>query len=380
MRRLIPPALLVLCLSATACNQTFDDHPDRRPKLYKQDTSPTAKPVPPLNIPVPQAELPIDGETNLEKLSPKELRSAVANFAGEQQWELCARYHYWLCQQVKERRYDLACYYTRAGKNEIALYWLQVAALEDGVDPDWADQDEDLTALRRDGRWSDMNPFLRACAAYWAANGKGRTTVVLPTTYKEGEPITTLVWLHKDAATPEDLVNEYRVRKLADTMKVVFVGVSGTHIRGRGLYAWSGNPALDHNRVKTALKQVDDQFVVKPGGLILVGFSQGAQVALEMAVRHPDEFAGAIAFSPGGESQLEQVTPPELLAKRGFVITYGDSEREGNIKLADDDVGWLHRSKAKVLPKRYKDTSRHQMPVDFDKRLPDWVRFVEQAG
>src|SRR5437588_5025100 len=103
--------LLALCLSVTACRKgTFDDHPDRRPSLLPPE-SPTEKPVPPLIIDVPDAELPNDGEKNLEKLTPKELKTAVASFAGEGFWELALRYHYWYCQQTKEKRYDLACYY-----------------------------------------------------------------------------------------------------------------------------------------------------------------------------------------------------------------------------------------------------------------------------
>src|SRR5262245_55083461 len=379
MCRHVTIPLLVLCIAATACNQ-IDDHPDRRGNFLNKESLPTDKPVPPLNIPTPQEELPTDGDKELKEMSLKDLRAAIYQFAGEQRWELASRYQYWLCQKTKEKRYDLACYYARGGKNETALYWIQVAALEDGIDPDWADKDEDLTSVRFDGRWADMSPFLRSCAAYWAQNGRGRIRVVVPTNYKDAEPITTVVWLHKEAATPEDLVNEFRVRRLADEMNVAFVGVSGTHIRGRGLYAWSNDQALDYNRVKIAMKEAAGEFTVKPGAVVLVGFGQGASVAIEMAIRHPDEFAGTIAMSPSGDFRLEPVAPSELLTKRGFVITAGDLEFEGHIKLADDLTGWLHRAKAKVQRKRYPKQGRHIMPTDFDLRLPEWVRFVLQAG
>ena len=69
-----------------------------------------------------------------------------------------------------------------AGDVEGAFYWLQEAALDDGVDASWADQDPDLASLRKDARWGQVAPFLKRCNApppYWAASGH-RQTVLVP--------------------------------------------------------------------------------------------------------------------------------------------------------------------------------------------------------
>jgi len=71
---------------------------------------------------------------------------------------------------------------------------------------------------------------------------------------------------------------------------------------------------------------VSDRVTIKKGQVVTLGFSQGAQVGLEVAVRHPEGYAGSIVLSPGATQHLEGVRPSPLLAPRGFVLTCGAGE------------------------------------------------------
>ena len=85
-------------------------------------------------------------------------------------------------------------------------------------------------------------------------------------------------------------------------LNVAVVGVSGTLARGQQTFVWAVDAERDAQRVRNALAEVSDRVTVKPGHVIALGFSQGAQVGLEIAVRNPEEYAGAIALSPGAAS------------------------------------------------------------------------------
>jgi predicted esterase len=165
----------------------------------------------------------------------------------------------------------------------------------------------------------------------------------------------------------------------ADELNVTFVGVSGTLPRGPNRFAWADDPEKDAKRLRDALVAVRDRVKVKQGYVITFGFSQGAQVGLEVAVRYPEEYAGAIVLSPGADLHLEAAKRSPTLAKRAFVISCGAEEAPGNVALAERDALWLRTAGARVQYKAYPGVTAHAFPADFadfDQRFPDWVRFI----
>ena len=118
---------------------------------------------------------------------------------------------------------------------------------------------------------------------------------------------------------------------------------------------------------------------VKPGHLIALGFSQGAQVGLEIAVRNPDLYAGAIVLSPGAESHLSDAKRSPELERRAFVLCCGAEEQPRNVTLTAKDAAWLTAAKARVIHKPYPKMKDHAFPPDFDERFPEWVRLIEET-
>ena len=55
----------------------------------------------------------------------------------------------------------------------------------------------------------------------------------------------------------------------------------------------------DAAHIRRALAGLKDKLTVTPGQNVLFGFSQGAQMAFEVAFANPAEYAGAIVMSPG---------------------------------------------------------------------------------
>jgi predicted esterase len=352
------------------------------------ELKPGETPSPPLALQPPPAEPADLGGQDLREVDPARLRQLAHRSASERDFAAAVRYQYWACQQADGGRYDLACYYARAGRTDPAFYWLQSAALEEGVDAGWAGDDDDLAVLRRDPRWPAVRQYLDLCGQYWARHGKPATTLVLPDEYDPAAdpPIWAVAWLHGLGSNPENFVDpddeEGLCQQLADTLNVAFIGVSGTIPRGKTKFVWAEDPARDLERVKAAVVEVAGDVKVRPAGLIAFGFSQGAQVGLELAVRQPDLFAGAIVLSPGtsGPVRLREVTTPSrLLRQRGFVFGCGASEHPGNRQQTVEGARWVRTNEGKVMVKAFPGQKEHTFPTDFAERFPEWVRFIQSA-
>ncbi len=336
------------------------------------------KPEPPLilAVPAPMASM-LDGK-DLQSLPADQLLGMANAAEAKGDYARAAPLQFWYAKKSKQGYYNLACYCARLGQKDAAFYWLQIAALEEGVDTAHATRDEDLVILHRDSRWAVVQTFLTAANHYFETAGTPRTVLVLPAGYDGSTPLTVVAWLHGLGSSTDDFVGP-GCQDFASELKIAFVGVSGTVPRGPRTFVWSEDPARDAKRVDDALSEISDLVKIKPGHVITMGFSQGAQMGLEIAVRNPEKFAGAIVMSPGAKSSLAQAKPSPLLAKRGFVLTCGAKEHPGNVKLTADAAKWLQGANAKVQHKPYAGMAAHAFPPDFDARFGEWVRFIEKA-
>jgi hypothetical protein len=142
---------------------------------------PENMPEPPLELSEPPAPATQLKDGDLEKLAPStRLRSLDlttvdarilprmahrcylgGNYQAAIQCQLLA------VLKTGEGRYNLACFYARAGNIEGALYWLQEAAKEEETDAVWASHDDDLVRVRQDPRWPALFDYMRAYQRFW---------------------------------------------------------------------------------------------------------------------------------------------------------------------------------------------------------------------
>ncbi len=373
--------LLILATLLPGCKPA-DDKPSKAiPKDQPDSTMPVAPPTPPLAIaePAPPSDT-FEGE-KISGLDERILLATAQELVEKGQWASAAQFQYWAVKRSGRHQYDLACNLAQSGQKEPAFYWLQAAALEDGVDADWAERDSDLASLRADPRWAQMRKFLRQCGEYCGSQDILKTAVFLPKNYDGKTPIMTIVGLHGLGSDPQNMFGDW-VQKFADKLNVAFVGVSGTIPRGKSSFVWTEQPETDHRHIVKALDSLADRVNVKPGRVIAIGFSQGAQASLEAAVRYPEFYAGAIVLSPGNlqGSKLADVQPSPELTRRGFVFVVGAGEHPGNVQLTAQDALWARRAGAKVIHRPTIAQVQHSFPGDFENRLPEWIKFIDEAG
>jgi predicted esterase len=339
---------------------------------------PAQKPVPRLQFAVPAA-LPekLDGK-DVKALPAVELLGRANQAMAKADYPRAAVFQYWYVQNSRTGQYNLACFLARTGQIDPAFYWLEQAAIEEGVDPAHAQQDEDLVSLRRDPRWPRVYRYLEDCNRYFESAPPARTVVILPKGHQKTLAIPAILYLHGLGSRPQYFINE-GCQKYADELDVAFIGVSGTNPRGPHSFAWSEDIQKDSQRLREALVEVSDRVKVKKGDVITLGFSQGGQVGLEIAVRHPEEYAGAIALSPGMLHPRDGLMPGASLARRGYVLSCGAEEMPSTVRLTAWDADFLRAAKARVIHKVYPAVSAHALPSDFNERLPEWIKFVFEA-
>jgi predicted Zn finger-like uncharacterized protein len=341
--------------------------------------APTSKPTPPLNLQRPEDPSPMLSGMNLADADPHVL-AATANQAANQtrDYVRAAQIQFWVVKRTNDGQYNLACYLSLAGKTDAAFYWLQQAALEEGVDSNWALQDPDLLPLRGNPRWKEVFPFLVSCNAYWSANAATETQLVMPAGVNSTEPIPVMIGLHGMGSSAAGFVDAATYQEIANQKHVAFLGVSGTLPRGPKSFVWSEDVTKDAARIDAALKEVSGRLTPKEGQLVLFGFSQGGMMSAEIAAKFPEKYAGALVMSPGGNSEPQRANFQKRSGGRtqSVVCVCGAGEHPGNVQMTQTYADLFRQAGARVIHKPYPNQNTHSFPPDFETELPSWIDFL----
>lgn len=340
--------------------------------------APTTLPAPPFTI-VPTPPKGWD-QWDPSRVPERMLEETAARYAAEGKWGWASLVQYQFVQAANRTsgRYNLACYLTRAGELDQAIYWLQQAVVEEGVDATWAQQDPDLIALHADPRWPALLQHLKDAERYWQAHGPPQAKVFVPKDSPPGVPQPVLVLLHGIATSPQNVFSA--MVPALWSKPTAAMAPSGTFPRGPHTFRWSEDPALDHERVQSALRQQAGELTPDTAKVVLVGFSQGGLVALDLLAAHPEAYLGAIAFSPGGETLGRfDDAKPKLDGKR-VLLFVGEGEDAANLQLAERAAATFARKGATVGYRVTPGQAQHGLPLDFTGRFPGWARWAMGEG
>jgi predicted esterase len=338
-----------------------------------------SRPTPPLALAEPPAESSELGRFDLSNEDSKTLDRLASSSVREGQFRNAVQFQYWSMKNGDGHSgvYNLACYYSLAGKSEASFYWLQQAAEKQGVDAAWASEDTDLQKIHLDPRWPAVLKYLEEYNRFWELSDVSETFAVIPANYDATKPIPVVLGLHGLGSRAKGFVSP-EFQEWADELNIAIVGVSGSRPRGPASFVWSEDPEIDLRRIDAAIDELKDRLTVKEGSLMLFGFSQGAMMSAEIAIRHPDRFAGALVMSPGGIKQpdLAQLTKLEGNQNQVFVFVCGAGEAPGNVSLARDYAKTFSEFECKVEHKAYPGVSQHTYPPDFSRKFPTWVKSI----
>ncbi len=111
---------------------------------------------------------------------------------------------------------------------------------------------------------------------------------------------------------------------------------------------------------------------------MLFGFSQGAQVAFEVAFKYPDLYKGALVLSPGTKKSLINVglRAGEKNKAQGYVLMCGEGEATRNVTFTRRDADLAQQSRARVRMLLVDGQKRHTFPEDFMDRFVERIQFI----
>ncbi|MFO0761347.1 MAG: hypothetical protein U0359_33020 [Byssovorax sp.] len=269
----------------------------------------------------------------------------------------------------------------RLGDVNGALYWLLRAAIEEGVDPAAARDDEALAPLRNDLRWPAVSAFLDQTSAYWAASGRRTLLFITPDRRTPGRPLPLVVALHADGDEPADFLDPQTYRAWARKLGVAFVGVSATIPLGPRSFRWSHEPADNTAHLARAVEEITRRLRIPGAPVILLGFSEGAQAALVTAALDPERYRGAIALSPSSlGSPIAPIAPHPALAGQRYVVAYASFDSFDAVGTAYIDIDRLRELGAEVDSHTAWFYGTHGLPPDYELQFPKWIdRLVGRA-
>ncbi len=264
-------------------------------------------------------------------------------------------------------------------KTDDAFYWLQRAVLEDRFDGDEIIAEDAFKKLRADERYAKLKKFAAAAKEAWKKTGYRRAVVTVPKDSKPGTAVPVFVALHGLGSEPEDFGRSADVQSLADETGAAIVSVSGTEPWGKNSFSWSENYETDWAHIQKALESAKDKVTPQPGKCIAAGFSQGGQLAAELAAAHPEFFAGAIVLSPGYQAKKRL---PEAIKAGGdkvasqlYFVTWMSDEDKGTVATAKEAEKLLTAAKARVISHAFTGDT-HSFPPGHEDHFAIWAKLI----
>lgn len=274
--------------------------------------------------------------------------------------------------------YNLACMLARSGADGEAVAELARSAELGFAFTSTLLRDEDLDSIRDARGFAAAVERVRANNAADLERAKPRLAAaplltIAPSRAKSARtpepPSPLLVALHGYGGTPEPLADLYRPS--AARLGAILVVPQGQETVGSG-FGWGVVEQAEY-LVEQAIARTAAERPVGP--VVLTGFSQGAGVALTMAARHPERYAGVVAVAGWFEDRLVQLPARVGADFPRFVFLNGelDEAAANNRKAARR----LEQAGARVRVRLYPGLGHEFPPRDSrDRELDLALRFA----
>lgn len=216
--------------------------------------------------------------------------------------------------------YNVACAHALAGQGESALAWLERAGRVGFAGTRSLDEDPDLASARALEGFEAAVAGIRAnrarmFRAFQAAAERSEILTILPDGEPQG-PRPLLVVLHGYGGAPG---HAERYRQVARELGAIVAapGALRPGPRGKG-FSWTFRDEAEW-WVLRAIERVAAEHPVDPDRVVLAGYSQGANVALSVALAAPARFAGVLAVA--GHYEPHRMRAPPGAELRIYLLT-----------------------------------------------------------
>ena len=184
-----------------------------------------------------------------------------------------------------------------------------------------------------------------------------------------------IVWLHSDGFN-ENQINH--VIPHVSTRNYVATGIRGNRAAdsiGHRFDLHDSGAAIDaaHEKILTAIDEAQDRYSIHSGRVVLAGYRAGGTMALRIALRDPERFAGVASLGgemPNGSCSLgnwDGIREREMPMLWQYALHRNDFDHDA----LQDDIRQAMLLKAKVEIRQYKTNDEMNTAVLSD--FNEWV-------
>ena len=311
--------------------------------------------------------------------SPEQLTRELTRAAGRKEWPAAVAAARSLALARPDSvldAYNLACMLSRAGASEEAVAALARSAELGFAFPSTLLRDEDLDAIRGASGFAAALDRVRANNTAELERAKPLLARAPLLTFEPRQKKATgagarplIVALHGYGGTPAPLAELYRAA--ATRLGAILVVPRGQEVVGNG-FGWG----IVEQAEELVLQAIARTAAERPvGPVVLTGFSQGAGVALTLAARYPERFAGVVAVAGFFEERLAPL--PERVAPGFPRFCFLNGERDEAAANNRRAAELLQRAGAAARVRIYPGLGHEYPPLDErDRELDQALRFA----
>jgi phospholipase/carboxylesterase len=205
--------------------------------------------------------------------------------------------------------------------------------------------------------------------------------LLAPLHYERNYAYPLLVWLHGPEGDEREVK---RIMPLVSLRNYVSLAVRGpvTDRRGFGWPQTADSILTAESRIADAVSQARQKFNVHSERIFLAGFGVGGTMALRLALRHPDRYAGAASLAgsfPAGHAPLSRLSA--VRRSRMLIMHCRDSDAYPVDRVCQE-LALFHAAGLSVTLRQYPcgDELTTQMLCDLDVWLMEQVTGVAVAS
>ncbi len=313
-----------------------------------------------------------------QPLTEQQLRRMAENMGAaldKGDWERVAR----LGERIMEARpglavvaYNLACAHAQLGDHEAAIGWLERSAENGFAGIVSIETDSDLDPIRGDARFGAVADTVRATRdrrfdAFRAEAEKAELLTVLPPGHDPEVAAPLVIVLHGSGGRPGPIAGVYE--RAAAEVGAIVVAPSALRPMGEG-FNWTFRDESEW-MVLHVLERVGREHKIDRERVVLAGFSQGANVSLEVGLKHADRFAGIVACCGHWDAEIMRI-PEGVELPRVQLLIGAQDPWVGTFREAEEALG----SAGADVRLHVARGVGHAYPRDADERLEAALRFV----
>lgn len=199
-------------------------------------------------------------------------------------------------------------------------------------------------------------------------------TICVPDKYEPGYAYPLIIWLHGDGGSERELWDLMPAISTQNYFGLSFRGTVAVKNVGPGGYGWPQSEpdvAAFETQLYEDVCQLRREFHVHSERIYLAGFDAGATMSLQLLLRRPNWFAGAIAFS--GRFPQSKLPLSRYRDLHGKQILIGTGSRDRSVSAVDVvRAGRLLHAAGMEVTTRIYDAAHEVTPQMLD-HVNHWV-------